>query len=117
MAAHRVAADNLQLGHTVIADSVNPLRITREAFRGIAEKAQAGFLEVEVVCSDKSMHQQRVESRHSTVNGLVLPSWEEVETRHYESWEGPRLELDSARFSVAQCVERIVEAARLRPPR
>ncbi|MDX0693178.1 AAA family ATPase (plasmid) [Sinorhizobium medicae] len=117
MAAYRVAADNLQLGHTVIADSVNPLRITREAFRGIAEKAQAGFLEVEVVCSDKSMHQQRVESRHSTVNGLVLPSWEEVETRHYESWEGPRLELDSARFSVAQCVERIVEAARLRPPR
>lgn len=64
-----------------------------------------------------AMHQQRVESRHSTVNGLVLPSWEEVETRHYESWEGPRLELDSARFSVAQCVERIVEAARLRRPR
>lgn len=117
MAAYRVAADNLRLGHIVIADSVNPLRITREAFRAVAEKAQAGFLEVEVVCSDKNMHRERVESRDSTVDGLILPSWEEVETRHYESWESPRLQLDTARFSVAQCVERIVETARLRPPR
>ena len=33
--AYAVAGDNLRLGHTVIAYSVNPLGITREAWRTI----------------------------------------------------------------------------------
>ncbi len=60
---YAVAEDNLRLGRTVIADSVNPLPITREAWREVAERAGAGSLEVEVICSDASEHQRRVETR------------------------------------------------------
>src|SRR5260370_31363497 len=34
--AYRVAEENLSLGHTVIADSVNPIEITRDAWLGVA---------------------------------------------------------------------------------
>ena len=37
---YAVAEDNVRLGRTVIADSVNPLPITREAWRAIAHRAQ-----------------------------------------------------------------------------
>jgi predicted kinase len=33
LVAYAVTEDNLRLGHTVIADSVNPLQITRSAWR------------------------------------------------------------------------------------
>src|SRR3954467_412296 len=34
--ASRIAADNLRLGRSVIADCVNPVRATREAWRAVA---------------------------------------------------------------------------------
>ena len=37
--AYAVAEDNLRLGPDVIGDSVNPLPVTREAWRGVAERA------------------------------------------------------------------------------
>ena len=39
---YAVAEDNLRLGGTVIADSVNPLPITRAAWREVAERAGVG---------------------------------------------------------------------------
>lgn len=110
LAAYRVAADNLGLGRIVIADSVNPIRITRDDYRGVAERAGVGFLEVEVICSDKAEHRRRVESRTSSVEGLALPSWQQVESRYYEAWDREPLVLDTAVLSPAQCVARIVAA-------
>lgn len=109
MAAYRVASDNLRLGHTVIADSVNPLERTREAYREVAARAGVGFLEVEIVCSDLAEHRNRVETRRSGVEGLILPTWEQVLTRHYEAWSHPHLQIDTAFVSVGQSVERIVQ--------
>jgi DNA polymerase III delta prime subunit len=37
--AHAVAEDNLRIGRTVIADSVNPLRLTRDAWVNVAKRA------------------------------------------------------------------------------
>lgn len=108
MVACRIAADNLRLGHTVIADSVNPIKITRDAYRNVADQLGIGFLEVEVVCSDTVKHQHRVETRRSTIEGLALPTWEQVQTRHYEAWDGAHLRLDTASLSVTESVERIV---------
>ena len=34
LVGYALAGDNLRLGHRVIADSVNPLPVTREAWRG-----------------------------------------------------------------------------------
>jgi len=81
MAAYPIAADNLRLGHVVIADSVNPVKITRDAYRDVAEQLGIRSLEVEVVCSDNVIHRNRVETRHSTVEGLTSPTWKQVERR------------------------------------
>ena len=40
--AYAVAEDNLRLGHVVVADSVNPLPITREGWLDVARRAGTG---------------------------------------------------------------------------
>ena len=108
--AYQIAADNLRLGRSVIADSVNPLKLTRQAYRHIAQEAGIGFLEVEVICTDVDMHRNRVETRQTDVEGLEKPSWEQVEARRYEPWDRPHLVLNTAFLSVDQSIERIVAA-------
>ncbi len=110
MAAYRLAADNLRLGRAVIADSVNPLNVTRDAYRAVAERAGVRCLDVEIICSDRAVHRHRVETRRASVDGLALPTWAAVEARVYEKWNRPHLVLDSAHASVMQSVDAIVDA-------
>lgn len=51
-AAYRIAETNLALGRTVIADCVNPLAVTRAAWRAVAARASSLILEVDLACSD-----------------------------------------------------------------
>ena len=99
-----VAADNLRLGRTVVADAVNPLTSTRAAWREVARRTAVALVEVEVVCSDAAEHRRRVESRSADMPGLELPTWDEVQARTYERWDGAHLVIDTARQSVAQGV-------------
>lgn len=108
MAANRIAADNLRLGYKVIADSVNPIKITRDAYRDTATQLGVRFLEVETTCLDKLKHRHRVENRQTTVEGLALPSWQQVENRCYEPWDRSCLRLDTSSLSADECVEQIV---------
>lgn len=96
MAAYALAESNLRLGRTVVADCVNPLAVTREAWRRIAETSAARIIEIEVICSDPVEHRRRVETRSSGVAGLKLPSWEDVLRREYEPWTSPRLVINTA---------------------
>jgi len=110
-AAYAVAEDNLRLGHVVIADSVNPLPVTRAAWVDAARRAGARAVQVEVVCSDGDAHRQRVEQRPGDIPGLRLPTWDEVIARDYRAWEEPRLVVDTAAMDVAACVRAIAELA------
>ena len=85
--AYAVAEDNLRLGHTVIADSVNPVEVTRSVWRGVAQRAGKRFVEIEIVCSDEAEHRRRVESRMADIAGHRLPTWQQVCDRNYESWD------------------------------
>jgi predicted kinase len=105
--AYALAADNLALGRTVIADCVNPWPLTRQAWRTVAERAGARAIEVEVVCSDPVEHRRRVEQRRPDIEGHQLPSWIDVVERDYRPWDGARLVLDTARSDVAECVQTI----------
>ncbi len=103
----RLAADNLRLGQTVIADSVNPLEITRSAFRAVATSAGRPFVEVEIICSDPATHRHRAETRAAEVEGLIPPSWTEICALTYEPWQ-PDLRLDTVHLSVEDSVEQIL---------
>jgi predicted kinase len=93
--AYAVAEDNLRTGHTVIADCVNPLLITRQAWRAVAAHAASGIVEVEIVCSDPAEHRRRVEMRGTDFPGWTL-SWQRVVERDYEPWDRDCVRLDSA---------------------
>jgi predicted kinase len=96
--AYAVAEDNLRLGQTVIGDSVNPLEITRHAWRNAAARASVQAVEIEVVCSDVAEHRRRVETR----SGLMAVTWQEVVERDYQPWSSDRIRIDTAGQQVEQ---------------
>lgn len=107
LVAYAIAEDNLRLGLTVIADSVNPIALTRDSWLKVARKGSAKAVEIEIICSDMSQHRNRVETRRTDVEGVRLPSWDEVVAREYHAWDRPHLVLDTAVDSVAQTVAKI----------
>jgi predicted kinase len=107
-AIYRLAEDNLNVGLTVIADSVNPLEITREAWAEVARDANVRLINVEVICSDEAEHRRRVETRSSDIPDLVLPTWDKVKSREYHPWIQPRIVIDTAGRSVGACVDDLI---------
>lgn len=105
--AYKIALDNLKLGLSVVADSVNPQPVTREAWRNIAKKAGCKYGDIEIICSDKEEHKRRVESRISDVEGLQLPSWKDVINRDYRKWSDERIVIDTANKSIAESQKEI----------
>ena len=99
-----LALDNLRLGSSVVADSVNPLTITREAWKGVARQAQVADVEIEVVCSDPGEHRRRVESRQTDIPGLKLPRWQEVLDREYDEWVTEHIVLDTAGQTIDESI-------------
>ena len=98
LVGYALARSNLRLGRPVVADSVNPVAPTRDAWRAVAVQAGAAMAEIEIVCSDPAEHRRRVESRVVDVPGLALPSWQEVVEREYAPFDRDRLVLDTARL-------------------
>ena len=108
--AYAVAEDNLELGRTVIADSVNPLPLTRDAWVAAAGRARVNAIEIEVTCSNPVEHRRRVETRTSDIPGHRLPTWQEVLERDYRPWDREHLVIDTAHGSVEQSVQMILSA-------
>ena len=107
--AYAVALDNLKLGRTVVADSVNPISLTREAWVNVAKMAHVQHLEIEIICSDAAEHRRRVESRVSDIPGFRLPAWADVLAREYHPWARQHVVIDTASCNVEQCVKSIQE--------
>jgi len=107
-AAYAVARDNLVLGRDVVADSVNPWALTRNAWRDTGTSAGAQVFEIETVCADTGEHRRRVETRVPEVPGLTLPDWASVTGHDYHPWDRDRLTIDTAGVSVAACVGRVL---------
>ena len=105
--AYAIAADNLVEDKVVIADCVNPVAITRDAWAGVARQKGARLIEVEIVCSDEAEHRQRVEQRHSDVEGLDLPTWRQVVGRGYEAWNRRVFVIDTASLTAESAAAEI----------
>ena len=113
--AYRIASDNLRLGRSVVADSCNPIELTRREWRQVAREAGARHVDIEIVCSDPEEHRRRVETRVATVPGLKPPTWVEIERREYHEWTIDRIVVDTAGRSIEECGQDLV--ARLSRPR
>jgi predicted kinase len=106
--AYRMAGENLRLGNTVIADSVNPWELTRKEWNDVAKQAGARFINIEVVCSDPEEHRKRVESRAASVPGLKMPTWQDVLERDYHPWKGKRCSVDTAGKGEEDCLTELL---------
>jgi predicted kinase len=109
--AYRLAEDNLRAGGTVVADSVNPLAVTRDAWVCVAARAGVPLVEVEVTCSDVAEHRRRVEARTNEIAGLRLPTWSEVLGRQYDPWSRPRIVIDTAVLTADMAVATVRDGA------
>lgn len=111
--AYKFAADNLTLGSTVIADSVNSVRVTREAWRSVGHTAEVPVIEIEIICSDQSEHEQRLETRIASIDRLVQPTWDEVVAREYEPWTQAQVVVDTAGESPEQSFKKALSLIQL----
>lgn len=88
----------------MIADSVNPLPATRDAWVEVANRARVPAVEIEVTCSDIAEHRRRAETRIADISGHRLPTWQDVVSRDYRPWDRNHIAIDTARTSVEQNV-------------
>jgi predicted kinase len=107
--AYAVAADNLRVGRIVIADSVNPIQLTRDAWRSVGANAMVHALEIEIVCSDVVEHRRRLETRVTDMPESRL-TWEDVLCREYAPWNSEHLIVDTSNTALEQNVKTIREA-------
>jgi predicted kinase len=107
---YAVAEDNLRVGRTVIADSVNPIQLTRDAWIAVGKQERVIAVEFEITCSDINEHRRRVETRATDIRGSKPPTWQEVVHRDYSPWHRDRILIDTAHTSVEQNVKMIRDA-------
>jgi predicted kinase len=94
-------------GLAVVADAVNPIAITRNAWRQVAQDGQCPYQELEIICSDAAIHRQRLLQRPDTVPGLARTPWQAVQTRTYEAWP-TAYQLDTAHNTPAESLEQLL---------
>lgn len=112
--AYALARTQLAQGMPVLADCVNPLPVTREAWRAVARDTRVPVLEVEVMCSDLAEHQRRVEQRVIDVPGLLPPTWQKVLQHEYARWNEERLVVDTALVDAEQAAAHVLAAVQRR---
>lgn len=105
--SYRIAADNLQCGNSVVADSCNPIEITRREWEQVAEANQAKCVNIVICCEDLQEHRRRCEQRACEIAGLKLPHWEEVLRREYHPWSGAHVKLDTSKRSVEESFDEL----------
>ena len=89
----------------MVADCCNPIELTRNEWELVALETKARYIHIEVICSDRLEHRRRVETRHSNISGLKLPTWKEVESRRYHQWTRDRIVIDTSGKSEIECFE------------
>lgn len=100
--AYRIAGDNLNAGNSVVADSCNPIPLTRREWEEVGTQAGSRCIDIEVVCSDQAKHKRRCETRTSEITGMKLPTWAEIQNREYARWESSRICIDTANQSIEE---------------
>lgn len=107
--AYELAASNLGLGGTVVVDCVNPVRESRREWSATAARTGAALVNLQVICSDRTEHRRRVETRQLDIPGLTPPTWQSVMNHDFEPWDPEPFTVDTALNSPAQALAAIAE--------
>lgn len=106
--AYRVASDILRTGMSVIADSCNPIELTRREWKQVALATGTNYTNIQIICSDVQEHRRRVETRLSTASPINSPTWTEVINREYHDWTIPRIVIDTAYKTEIECINELL---------
>ena len=109
LVGYALAKDNLSIGKTVVADSVNPLEVTRKAWLNVAHQLKCKAIEIEITCSDTTEHQKRVETRDIDIIEFVPPDWQKVASREYEPYKTPHITIDTAGKSIDDSIKELLK--------
>ncbi|HTP09419.1 MAG TPA: AAA family ATPase [Anaerolineae bacterium] len=92
-----LAERQLQLGQSVILDSVASTLSIRTEWRALAQTYQAKWRAIECICSDEATHRDRMNVRRRGIPGWHELDWSEVERvkAYYAPWDEERLILDA----------------------
>jgi predicted kinase len=92
-----LAERQLQLGQSVILDSLASTLSIRAEWRTLALSYQAVWRVIECVCSDEATHHARLQVRERGIPGWHELDWSEVERvkAYYAPWDEDRLILDA----------------------
>lgn len=108
-----IARENLKNNMSVIADSVNPIAVSRKGWLEVARDSDATSVQVEIHCSNKKEHRHRIESRTVSIKNLKLPTWKAVCEREYEPWHDATIRIDTANRPIEECLEEILNISNL----
>lgn len=109
LSGYALAAENLEIGHHVVADAVNAIRPARDGWRVVASETGARHVEIEVVCSDTVKHRRRVDQRLASATGEKVPNWAQVVKRGFEPLDETALAVDTCSESTEILVARLLE--------
>ncbi len=117
LVAQAVVTGCLEVGTPVVVDAVSPVAEARAGWRTAAAAAAGAPVHVfELVLNDLGEHRRRVERRRSDLEGLVVPTWDQVRARDYQPWDvqrdGDRTIIDGSDTEAALAAIRV----RLSPP-
>ncbi len=92
-----LALRQMQLGQSVILDTVATFDRVRAPWRAAAEAHGADFRVVETICSDEHLHRHRLVGRDRGIPGWHELTWADVEgvRGRFEPWTDARLVLDA----------------------
>jgi len=110
---YRIVEENLALGNSVVVDCCNPIELTRNEWQEIAIRANSDYLNIEITCTEKRVHKERVNSRKNDIEGFELPLWEEIEKREYHEWNRTRLIIDTSNNSEDESFQELKEKVKV----
>ena len=92
-----LAEQQLRLGQSAILDSVASTDSIRSRWRGLASTFGAGWYVIECICTDTSLHRERLLSRKRGILDWPELEWSEVERvqSYYAPWQQEHLILDA----------------------
>jgi predicted kinase len=113
LVAERIAESVLAVAGSVIVDAVNAVNPAREQWVSLAERHGGAIKFVEVICSDATVHRDRLGARNRNLPHLAEPSWHQVEQSldEYDVWSGASAAIDRVTLDSVDDLEHTVARA------